>query len=192
MLYHLATRFKGSAERRDMVLGYICSKKIASEPQLSGRWCARVVIGKECHCMLCTCISHIKVTNLASPVLNARHLSGSAFCKFCRLGVPEQALGGIPLRFGIAVEDKINLLTSIHHAFKHTMSFFVLCILGVSQTMLLFCFLVKKWVNGYVHVQVVVVNCHDSVACCRTEVASHVQWVYSLSSVVPVHTCAIV
>ena len=30
-------------------------------------------------------------------VLNARHLGGSAFCNFYRLGVPEQALGVIPL-----------------------------------------------------------------------------------------------
>ena len=36
----------------------------------------------------------------------ARHLGGSAFCNFYRLGVPEQALGGIPLGFGIVVEDK--------------------------------------------------------------------------------------
>ena len=34
-------------------------------------------------------------------------LGGSAFCSnFYRLGVPEQALGGIPLGFGIVVEDK--------------------------------------------------------------------------------------
>ena len=46
--------------------------------------------------------------NLPSLVLMARHLSGSAFCNsfFYRLGVPEQALGGIHLGFGIVVEDK--------------------------------------------------------------------------------------
>ena len=35
-------------------------------------------------------------------VLKARHLGGSVFC---RLGMPEQALGGIPLGFGNVVED---------------------------------------------------------------------------------------
>ena len=46
--------------------------------------------------------------NLPSLVLKARHLGGSAFC---RLGMPEQALGGIPLDFGIVsvVEDKTFL-----------------------------------------------------------------------------------
>ena len=38
-------------------------------------------------------------------VLKAGHLGGSAFCNFYRLGVPEQALGRIPLGFGIVVED---------------------------------------------------------------------------------------
>ena len=38
---------------------------------------------------------------LPSVVLKARHLGGSAFCNFYRLGVAEQALGGIPLGFGI-------------------------------------------------------------------------------------------
>ena len=33
--------------------------------------------------------------NLPSLVLKARHLGGSAFCNFYRLGVPEQALGGV-------------------------------------------------------------------------------------------------
>ena len=33
-------------------------------------------------------------------------LGGSAFCNFHRLGVSEQAMGGIPLGFGIVVEDK--------------------------------------------------------------------------------------
>ena len=36
LLYHLATRFKGSTDRQFMLLDYICSKRIASEPQLSG------------------------------------------------------------------------------------------------------------------------------------------------------------
>ena len=44
--------------------------------------------------------------NLPSLVLKARYPGGSAFCNFYRLGVPEQALGGIPLSFGIVVEDK--------------------------------------------------------------------------------------
>ena len=50
--------------------------------------------------------------NLPSLVLKARHLGGSAFCNFYRLGVPEQALGGIPLSFGIVVEDKPSKLSS--------------------------------------------------------------------------------
>ena len=45
---------------------------------------------------------------LPSLVLKATQLDGSAFCKFYRLGVSEQALGGIPLGFGIVV----NLLNS--------------------------------------------------------------------------------
>ena len=39
---------------------------------------------------------HVHVPSL---VLNARHLGGSAFCNFYRLGVPEHALGVIPLGF---------------------------------------------------------------------------------------------
>ena len=50
--------------------------------------------------------------NLLSLVLKARHLSGSAFCNFYRLRVPEQALGGIPLGFGIVIEDKPSQLLS--------------------------------------------------------------------------------
>ena len=38
-------------------------------------------------------------------VHEARHLGGSAFLQFYRLGVREQALGGIPQGFVIAVED---------------------------------------------------------------------------------------
>ena len=47
-----------------------------------------------------------ELINLPLLVLKARHLGGSAFCNFHRLGVPEQALGEIPLGFGIVVEDK--------------------------------------------------------------------------------------
>ena len=47
--------------------------------------------------------------NLPSLVVKARHLGGSAFCNFYGLRVPKQALGGIPLGFGIVVW-KINLL----------------------------------------------------------------------------------
>ena len=39
--------------------------------------------------------------NLPSLVLKAGHLSGSAFWNFYGLEVPEQALGEIPLGFGI-------------------------------------------------------------------------------------------
>ena len=44
--------------------------------------------------------------DLPSLVLKAKHLGGSYFCNFYRLGVPEQALGRIPLGFGIVIEDK--------------------------------------------------------------------------------------
>ena len=44
-----------------------------------------------------------------------RHLSGSAFCSFHKLGVPEQALVGIPL--GLGLLWKINL--SNFHVHKH-------------------------------------------------------------------------
>ena len=53
-------------------------------------------------------------------------VSGSAFYNFHKLGVPDQALGGIPLGFGIVVEDKISCMdththTHTHHAqFTHT------------------------------------------------------------------------
>ena len=49
--------------------------------------------------------------SLPSLVHKARHLGGSAFCNFHRLGMSEQALGGIPLDFGIVsvVEDKTFL-----------------------------------------------------------------------------------
>ena len=36
LLYHMATRFKGSQVRCAMLLEYVCSKKISSEPQLTG------------------------------------------------------------------------------------------------------------------------------------------------------------
>ena len=42
--------------------------------------------------------------HVLSLILKARHLVGSAFCKFYELRVPEQALGGIPLGFGAVVE----------------------------------------------------------------------------------------
>ena len=46
-------------------------------------------------------------------VLKARHLNGSAFCNFYRLEVSEQALGVIPLGFGIVVKDKPYELSRI-------------------------------------------------------------------------------
>ena len=49
---------------------------------------------------------HVFYKSLPSLVLKARLLSGSAFCNFRRLGMPEQGLGGIPLGFGIVLEDK--------------------------------------------------------------------------------------
>ena len=52
-----------------------------------------------------------RTEDLPSLVLMASHLGGSAFCSFCRLGVLEQALGGIPLDFGVVVEDKPSELS---------------------------------------------------------------------------------
>ena len=37
LLYHIATRFKGSDDRVDLLLQYVCDNRIASEPQLTGR-----------------------------------------------------------------------------------------------------------------------------------------------------------
>ena len=46
----------------------------------------------------------------APLVLKARHLNGSAFCTgFSKLEVPEQALGGMPLRH-VGMIVKIHLL----------------------------------------------------------------------------------
>ena len=50
------------------------------------------------HIMINTCNMHAK----------ARHLGGFAFCKFHRLGVPKQVLGGTPLGFGSGVKDKAS------------------------------------------------------------------------------------
>ena len=49
--------------------------------------------------------------NIPPLVLKARHLGGSTFCNVDRLGVPKQALGGIPLDFGIVMEDKPSELS---------------------------------------------------------------------------------
>ena len=49
--------------------------------------------------------------NLHSYFVNARHLGGSAICKFYKLGESEQLLCGIPLGFGIIVEDKSSELS---------------------------------------------------------------------------------
>ena len=53
--------------------------------------------------VLLGCAYHAQHTSI---VLKARHLSGSG------LGMPEQALGGIPLSFGIVVEV-INFLINL-------------------------------------------------------------------------------
>ena len=50
-----------------------------------------------------------ELLNLTPLVLKARHLGevgGSAFYNVDRLGMPEQALGGISLDFGTVMEDK--------------------------------------------------------------------------------------
>ena len=36
LLYHMATRYKGSKERLTMLLEYVCSERLTSEPQLTG------------------------------------------------------------------------------------------------------------------------------------------------------------
>ena len=63
--------------------------------------------------ILCKCtivrITYTLVYMYLPPlVLKARHLGGSAFCNVDRLGVPEQALSGIPLDFGIVMEDELH------------------------------------------------------------------------------------
>ena len=45
MLYDIATRFKGSAERSDMLIDYICDRKITGGLQLSGNIVAEDVQG---------------------------------------------------------------------------------------------------------------------------------------------------
>ena len=45
-------------------------------------------------------------------VLKARHLSGSAFCKH-DIGMPEQALGWLPLGLGLVVEDEPSELSCL-------------------------------------------------------------------------------
>ena len=54
--------------------------------------------------------------NLHVPylVLKARNLGGSTFYNFHWLGVPEQALGGITLGFGVVVKDKPFMHTHTH------------------------------------------------------------------------------
>ena len=54
-----------------------------------------------------------ELLNLPPLVLKARHLGGSAFCNVDRLGVPKEALGGIPLDFGIVMEDKPSELSCV-------------------------------------------------------------------------------
>ena len=58
------------------------------------------------------------LTYVPSLVLKTRHLGGSAFC---RLGVPEQALGGIPLGF---VEAKPSELSCVLYTQHGLFSFF--------------------------------------------------------------------
>ena len=45
----------------------------------------------------------VHVHMVPSIFLKARHHGGSAFCNFRLTGVPEQALGGIPVGFGIEI-----------------------------------------------------------------------------------------
>ena len=50
----------------------------------------------QCHCTCDDGVHHLEIYVLTYH----------PFCNFYRLGVPEQALGGIPLGFGIVVEDR--------------------------------------------------------------------------------------
>ena len=91
-----------------------------SWPCLSGRTPPALRRHGECRCQCTalwdgTCTVRTTTQLLANEIFNlllvlkARHLSGSAFCTgFSRLEVPEQALDGISLAFGLVVE--INLL----------------------------------------------------------------------------------
>lgn len=36
MLYHIATRYKGSQENTELLINYVCTDKITSELQLNG------------------------------------------------------------------------------------------------------------------------------------------------------------
>ena len=53
------------------------------------------------------------LTYVPCLILKARHLGGSAFCNFYRLGVPEQALDGILLGSGIVVEDNFHVTSDL-------------------------------------------------------------------------------
>ena len=67
--------------------------------------------------------------------LKARHLGGIAFCKFHRLGVPEQGTGGILLGFGIVVEDKLSC------NWGHFIYTLIWCNISMNVSFLLFSFL---------------------------------------------------
>lgn len=53
LLYHMATRFKGSRDRASMLLKYISSGKISTEQQLSGVAMAMWDIGGVCAFITC-------------------------------------------------------------------------------------------------------------------------------------------
>ena len=56
-----------------------------------------------------SCLPPLKTHTQPTPILfKARHLGGSAFCKFYRLRVSEQALSWIPLSFCNCCEDKLS------------------------------------------------------------------------------------
>ena len=65
-----------------------------------------------CVCVcVCVCLIIFFIRLQKHTVLKARHFGGSAFCNVNRLGVPEQALSGIPIDFGIVMEDKPSELS---------------------------------------------------------------------------------
>ncbi len=50
LLYHMATRFKGSKERASTLIEYISSNKITTEQQLTGSHSNGVVMATVCRC----------------------------------------------------------------------------------------------------------------------------------------------
>lgn len=43
LLYHIATRYKGPDGRVSMLVGYVCAKKLTTEPQTTGPFSTKVI-----------------------------------------------------------------------------------------------------------------------------------------------------